>query len=73
MNFLKASKLYVHSKKPTCFDKSVFQLNPPFRVGEILPRNLKYSLRSSEIAVTIGGFNFIFCRKAKYFTKGISF
>ena len=27
----------------------IFQLNPPFRVGEILLRNVKFSLRSSEI------------------------
>ena len=38
-------------EKPTCFDKSVFQLNPPLRVGEILLRNVKSSLRSGEIAV----------------------
>ena len=48
-------------EKPTCFDKSVFQLNPPFRVGEILLRNVKYSLRSCEIAAAVGGFNFTFC------------
>ena len=30
-------------KKPTCFNKSVFQLNPPIRVGEILLRNVKYA------------------------------
>jgi len=23
-------------EKPTCFDKSVFQLNPPLRIGEIV-------------------------------------
>ena len=36
-----------------------FQLNPPFRVGEILLRNVKFSLRSNEIAAAAGGFNFI--------------
>jgi len=49
------------TEKPTCFDKSVFQLNPPFRVGEILLRNVKYSLCSCEIAAAVGGFNFTFC------------
>ena len=38
-----------------------FQLNPPFRVGEILLRNVKFSLRSNEIAAAVGGFNFTFC------------
>ena len=38
-----------------------FQLNPPLRVGEILLRNVKSSLRSGEIAVAVGGFNFTFC------------
>jgi len=28
-------------------------------VGEILLRNVKFSLRSSEIAAAMGGFNFI--------------
>ena len=45
-------------EKPTSFNLSVFQLNPPFRVGEILLRNVKFSLRSSEIAAAVGGFNF---------------
>ena len=36
-----------------------FQLNPPLRVGEILLRNVKSSLRSGEIAAAVGGFNFI--------------
>ena len=36
-----------------------FQLNPPLRAGEILLRNVKFSLRSSEIAAAVGGFNFI--------------
>ena len=36
-----------------------FQLNPPLRVGEILLRNVKFSLRSNEIAAAVGGFNFI--------------
>jgi len=39
----------------------LFQLNPPLRVGEILLRNVKFSLRSSEIAAAVGGFNFTFC------------
>ena len=30
-------------EKPTSFNLSVFQLNPPFRVGEILLRNVKYA------------------------------
>ena len=37
----------------------LFQLNRPFRVGEILLRNVKSSLRSDEIAAAVGGFNFI--------------
>ncbi len=37
----------------------LFQLNPPLRVGEILLRNVKSSLRSDEIAAAVGGFNFI--------------
>ncbi len=32
-----------------------FQLNPPLRVGEILLRNVKSSLRSGEIAAAVGG------------------
>ena len=36
----------------------LFQLNPPLRVGEILLRNVKSSLRSGEIAAAMGGFNF---------------
>ena len=48
-------------EEPTCFNKSVFQLNPPLRVGEILLCNVKFSLRSSEIAAAVGGFNFTFC------------
>ena len=39
----------------------LFQLNPPLRVGEILLRNVKSSLRSGEIAAAVGGFNFTFC------------
>ncbi len=31
-----------------------FQLNPPLRVGEILLRNVKFSLRPSEIAAAVG-------------------
>ena len=38
--------------------KWFFQLNPPFRVGEILLRNVKSSLCSGEIAAAVGGFNF---------------
>ena len=30
-------------------------------MGEILLRNVKFSLRSSEIAAAVGGFNFTFC------------
>ena len=30
-------------------------------MGEILLRNMKSSLRSGEIAVAVGGFNFTFC------------
>ena len=30
-------------EKATCFDKSLFQRNPPFRMGEILLRNMKYA------------------------------
>jgi len=40
---------------------SFFQLNPPLRVGEMLLRNVKSSLRSGEIAAAVGGFNFTFC------------
>ena len=36
----------------------LFQLNPPLRVGEILLRNVKSSLRSGEIASAVGGFHF---------------
>ena len=39
--------------------KWFFQLNPPFRVGEILLRNVKSSLCSGEIAAAVGGLNFI--------------
>ena len=39
----------------------LFQLNPPLRVGEILLCNVKFSLRSGEIAAAVGGFNFTFC------------
>ena len=47
----------LHQKKD--FRKKVlFQLNPPVRVGEMLLRNVKFSLRSSEIAAAMGGFNF---------------
>ena len=48
-------------EKTTCFDRSFFQLNPPLREGEILLRNEKFSLHSSEIAAAVGGFNFTFC------------
>ncbi len=58
-------------EKSTCESKCFFQLNPPFRVGEILLRNVKFSLHSSEIAAAEGGFNFTFCA-AKYFTKSAS-
>jgi len=42
--FLKYIHKYVYMRgsalplpeKPTCFDKSVFQLNPPLRIGEIV-------------------------------------
>jgi len=44
----------------------LFQRNPPFRVGEILLRNVKFSLRSSEIAAAVGGFLFTFCVSRKY-------
>ena len=47
------------SEKDLVFRQGLFQLNPPFRVGEILLRNVKFSLRSSEIAAAVGGFNFI--------------
>ena len=49
------------SEKDLVFRQGLFQLNPPFRVGEILLRNVKFSLRSSEIAAAVGGFNFTFC------------
>ncbi|MBQ8757602.1 MAG: hypothetical protein IJZ48_05085, partial [Oscillospiraceae bacterium] len=39
--------------------RSFLQLNPPYRVGEILLCNVKSSLRSGEIAAAVGGFNFI--------------
>ncbi|MBQ8757616.1 MAG: hypothetical protein IJZ48_05170 [Oscillospiraceae bacterium] len=44
----------------------LFQLNPPLRVGEILLRNVKFSLRSSEIAAAVGGFNFTLCASRKF-------
>ena len=56
-------------KKDFTFVESFFQLNPPLRVGEILLRNVKSSLRSGEIAAAVGGFNSTFC-VAKDFTKG---
>ena len=46
-------------KKPLAYGKWFFQLNPPFRVGEILLRNVKSSFYSGEIAAAVGGFNFI--------------
>ena len=50
-----------HRKKSCSKEQDFFQLNPPLRVGEILLRNVKFSLRSSEIAAAVGGFNFTFC------------
>ena len=43
-------------EKPTCRNKSVFQLNPPVRAGGLLLRAVKHSLRLCEIAVALGGF-----------------
>ena len=48
----------IPTEKPTSFDLSVFQRNPPLRVGEILLRKVKSSLRSGEIAAAVGGFHF---------------
>ena len=47
----------------------LFQLNPPLRVGEILLRNVKSSLRSGEIAAAVGGFYLISLRCINTFTE----
>ena len=57
-----SSNLVSSSRKKSCSkEQDFFQLNPPLRVGEILLRNVKSSLRSGEIAAAVGGFNFTFC------------
>ena len=42
-------------EKPTSFDLSVFQLNSPLRVGEILLRNVKIRLQRVKFASTASG------------------
>ena len=54
------SKLALLHRKAPSHWLGAFQLNPPFRVGEILLCNVKFSLRSSEIAAAMGGFYFTF-------------
>ena len=65
LNPFRGSNPLLSARKETPFvrlTKGVsFQLNPPFRVGEILLRNVKSSLCSGEIAAAVGGFNFTFC------------
>ena len=58
-------------KRPDAIASGLFQLNPPLRVGEILLRNVKFSLRSSEIAAAVVDLISHFAL-VKYFTKGTS-
>ena len=54
-------------EKPTSFDLSVFQLNPPLRVGEILLCNVKYACGVwNSPRRRVGGFNFTWCDSIKF-------